>query len=161
MFESHRPHLGGKDGDPFFHCNPLQIWTDDDIWAYISRYNIPYSALYKMGYTDSEGVEHRHMRNGCMGCATAILRKDNQLSLLRRTHPGRWEALMRYGMATELKKLYHTKSKGMPTIIDVFADASELLEYRPCALDDIGDRLDADGIDDEYDPEIAPKDMAL
>ena len=33
LFESHRDHL--PKGDSFWHCNPISIWTDDDIWAYI------------------------------------------------------------------------------------------------------------------------------
>lgn len=151
LFKSSRPHLGD---DPFYHCNPLQIWTDDDIWEYTQRYCVPYSELYDMGYVDDQGVEHKIPRNGCYGCATAILRKDNQLSMLRRTHPGRWKAVMDYGMADELKKLYRVRNNGIPSIIGVFENPGELLEYRPCAFDDIGWRLDSDGIDDEYDPEI-------
>ena len=153
LFKSHRPHLGGKSGDPFYHCNPLQIWTDEDIWEYIRRYTVPYSPLYDMGYTDSKGIEHKIARNGCMGCATAILKRDNQLTMLRKTHPPQWKALMNFGMAEELKKLYHAKNKGIPSIINVFEDPAELLEARPCAFDDIGDRIEQDGIDDEYDPE--------
>jgi 3'-phosphoadenosine 5'-phosphosulfate sulfotransferase (PAPS reductase)/FAD synthetase len=64
LFKSHRPHLGGENGDPFWHSNPLSIWTDDDIWAYIKRFNIPYSSLYDMGYTDSSGTYHKIKRNG-------------------------------------------------------------------------------------------------
>lgn len=154
LFRSHRPHLGGETGDPFYHCNPLQIWTDNDIWEYIQRYDVPYSTLYDMGYTDGDGVEHKISRNGCFGCATAILRKDNQLSMLRRTHPRLWKALMGYGMAAELKKLYHAKNKGIPTIVDVFENPKELLDVRPCAFDDIGGQLNSDGIYDEYDPEL-------
>ncbi len=154
LFQSHRPHLGGKKGDPFYHCNPLQIWTDVDVWEYIRKYNVSYSKLYDMGYVDSKGVEHKIQRNGCYGCATAILRKDNQMSMLRRTHPRKWKAVMNYGMADELKKLYHAKSNGIPTIIDVFNDPDELLDRRPCAFDDIGKRLDDKGISGEYDPEL-------
>ena len=116
LFKSSRPHLGD---DPFYHCNPLQIWTDDDIWKYTHRYKVPYSDLYNMGYTDEEGVEHKIPRNGCYGCATAILRKDNQLSMLRMTHPERWKAVMDYGMAEELKKLYRVRNNGIPSIIGV------------------------------------------
>ncbi|HML37015.1 MAG TPA: phosphoadenosine phosphosulfate reductase family protein [Bacillota bacterium] len=152
LFKSSRPHLGD---DPFYHCNPLQIWTDDDIWEYIRMYDVPYSELYDMGYTDDQGVEHKIPRNGCYGCATAIMRKDNQLSMARRTHPRQWTAVMDYGMADELKKLYHIKNNGIPSIIGVFDSADELLENRPCAFDDIGDRLDSEGIDDEYDPDLS------
>lgn len=151
LFQSHRDHLGD---DPFYHCNPLQIWTDDDIWTYIHKYDVPYSPLYDIGYTDSKGVEHKIPRNGCFGCATDILFKDNHLQLLRQTHPERWKALMDYGMAEELKKLYHTRSKGIPTIIDVFDNPAELLERRPCAFDDVDMYIDGDDVKEEYDQEF-------
>ncbi len=151
LFRSHREYLGD---DPFHHCNPLQIWTDDDIWEYIHRYNVPYAPIYDMGYVDSKGKRHNIPRNGCWGCATDILFKDNHLQLLRQTHPRHWRALMKRGMADELKKLYHVRSNGIPTIINVFENPQELLRYRPCAFDSVGGRLDSQGIDDEYDPEI-------
>ena len=138
--------------DPFYHCNPLSIWTDEDIWEYIHRYSVPTSPLYDMGYTDSKGVFHRIQRNGCFGCATGILYKNNQMSMLRHTHPKIWEAVMNYGMADELKKLYHSRSVGLPSVIDIFT-VDELLEHRPCAFDDFSEAIDGSGINDEYDPE--------
>lgn len=149
LFTSHREHLGA---DPFYHCNPLSIWTDEDIWKYIHRYSVPTSPLYDMGYTDSKGVFHRIQRNGCFGCATGILYKNNQMSMLRHTHPKIWEAVMDYGMADELKKLYHSRSVGLPSVIDIFT-VDELLEHRPCAFDDFSEAIDGSGINDEYDPE--------
>ena len=150
IFKSSRKHLGD---DPFFHCNPLSIWTDEDIWEYSKLYNVPQSDLYNMGYIDNKGVEHKIQRNGCFGCATDILFKDNHLKMLRHTHPHLWEYLMSHGYADELKKLYHTRTNGIPTILDVMDDANMLIEIRPCAFDDIGTRLLTDGIDDEYDSE--------
>ena len=37
--------------------------------------------------------------------------------------------------------------------IDIYNDTEQLLDVRPCAFDDIGEKLDKSGIDDEYDPE--------
>ena len=102
LFESHRDHLGS---DPFYHCNPLAIWTDDDIWACIHEYGIPYSPLYDIGYTDTKGVVHKIQRNGCFGCATGIGFADNQLAMLRRTHPKLWALVMRRGMGDQLRAL--------------------------------------------------------
>lgn len=150
LFKSSRPYLGD---DPFYHCNPISIWTDDDIWEYIRKYDVPYSPLYDMGYTDSRGIEHKIKRNGCLGCATDILYKDNHMAMLRATHPRQWRAVMNYGMAAELKKLAEVRSRGLPTILDVL-DARELLERRPCAFDDMADKLDAAWLPDEYDPEV-------
>lgn len=154
MFKSHRDHLGN---DPFYHVNPLQIWTDDDIWEYIHKYDVPYAPLYDMTWTDDRGVVHKVPRNGCFGCATDIIFKDNHLQALRHTHPDRWKALMNYGMADELKKLYHTRSKGIPTILDVFEDPRDLFSKQPETFDCMGEQLKIDGIDDEYDPEFSEK----
>jgi 3'-phosphoadenosine 5'-phosphosulfate sulfotransferase (PAPS reductase)/FAD synthetase len=51
LFKSNRKYLN----TPFYHCNPISIWTDDDIWEYIHRYKVPYSPLYDITYKDKEG----------------------------------------------------------------------------------------------------------
>lgn len=147
LFKSRRNHLGN---DPFYHCNPLQIWTDDDIWEYIHRYDVPYAPLYDMSWVDKDGAEHKIPRNGCFGCATDIAYKNNHLQALRRTHPKMYKMLMGKGMADELKKLYHTREGGIPTIIDVFENPEELVPGS-------GDQLTFDEISDEYDPEFSEK----
>lgn len=156
LFESHRPHLGGKGGDPFWHCNPLSIWTDDDIWAYIRRYNVPYADLYNMGWTDKDGTFHKIKRNGCMGCGTDMLYPNNHMAMLRRTHPKQWEAIMRKGMAAEIQKLQIAMRNGQVSLFDVY-DAEDLLDIRPCFFDRI-DRLvldDDTALDDTlvFDPD--------
>lgn len=152
IFESSRPHI--PDG-PFYHVNPLQIWMDDDIWEYIRKYNVPYSPLYDVSWTDKAGVEHRIQRNGCWGCATGILYKDNQITMIRHTHPQLHATLMKKGMGDELLKLAKTKNNGRLNLTAVFeGSAQELLERRPCAFDDLDERVDGSGIDEEYDAEI-------
>lgn len=37
---------------------PIIEWTDEDIWEYIKKYNLPYCELYDQG----------HQRLGCIGC---------------------------------------------------------------------------------------------
>jgi 3'-phosphoadenosine 5'-phosphosulfate sulfotransferase (PAPS reductase)/FAD synthetase len=37
---------------------PMSIWTENDVWAYIRRFNLPYSPIYDMGIR----------RTGCMVC---------------------------------------------------------------------------------------------
>jgi len=145
-------------GDPFFHCQPLAIWNDDDIWEYIRRYNVPYASLYDMGYTDQYGGYHKIKRNGCMGCATDLLYPDNHMAMLRRTHPKTWMSYMKRGMADEIIKLQRLKRQGQRSIFDVFS-TEELLERRPCYLDSItamvmrDNTLTADEMD--FDPEEA------
>lgn len=155
LFKSHRPHLGD---DPFWHCNPLSIWTDNDIWTYIHRFNVPYAPLYDMGWTDKSGTHHRIKRNGCMGCATDLLYPNNHMAMLRRTHPKQWEAFMRRGLAAEIQKLQRAMRNGQMSLFDI-RDANELIEERPC----IFDRVDHLVLEDEtwteeatgFDPEAA------
>ena len=41
-----------------FILNPIIDWSDDEVWEFIHRYNIPYCGLYDKGYK----------RLGCIGC---------------------------------------------------------------------------------------------
>ncbi|MHB8171234.1 MAG: phosphoadenosine phosphosulfate reductase domain-containing protein [Thermincolia bacterium] len=158
LFKSHRPHLGGKSGDPFWHCNPLSIWTDDDIWAYLKRFNVSYSTLYNMGWTDNKGTYHKIKRNGCMGCGTDLLYPNNHMAMLRRTHPKQWMRYMTKGMAAEIQNIQIAKRNGQISLFDVY-DTEDLLEIRPC----IFDRIDKLVLEDEtwvdetesFDPEVA------
>lgn len=140
LFKSSRKYID----TPFYHCNPLSIWTDNDIWEYIRKYDVPYSPLYDLTYRDSKGNICKIPRNGCIGCFTDYGRKNSHMAVLRQTHQSRWEAVMKYGMAKEIVKLRTNKKYARPTIIDAFAelDGGELdeqltwaLELRPCAFD--------------------------
>lgn len=168
LFESTREHL---QGDSFWHCNPMSIWTDDDVWAYIRRFGVPYSTLYDMGYTDAGGVCRKIKRNGCMGCGTDLMYPNNHMSMLRRTHPKQWDAFMRLGMAAEIQNLQIEKRNGQMSIFD-FAAANpdhadevigRIIDERPCVFDRI-DRLVIDdemwpGETPEYDPEVGEERM--
>lgn len=156
LFESHRPHLD-KYEHSFWHCNPISIWTDDDIWHYIERFNVPYSALYNMGYKDKDGTYHKIKRNGCMGCGTDLLYPNNHMAMLRRTHPKQWMAFMKNGMATEMQKLQVAKRNGQLSILDVY-DAKDLLEIRPCAFDRIDKLVLGDNTWEEEDLSFDPDD---
>ncbi len=131
LFRSHRPHL---DSDPFWHANPISIWTDNDIWEYIHRFNVPYAELYDMGWTDKEGKFHKIRRNGCIGCATDLLYPKNHMSMLRRTHQKQWEIFMRRGMAAEIQKIQLAIRNRQMSLFDVY-DAKDLLDVRPCIFD--------------------------
>ena len=41
--------------------NPIVDWTDEEVWEYIHKYNLPYCELYDQGYN----------RIGCIGCPLA------------------------------------------------------------------------------------------
>jgi len=151
IFQSARPHLGD---DPFFHCNPLSIWTDDDVWMYIDKFDVPYSSLYDIEYYDYvAGKSCKIRRNGCYGCATDILFKNDHMSILRQTHPGLWKSVMRFGMADELRNLARCGMNGS------YYDAGRLdpefvVEHRQCAFDDMGEIVDSEELLFEFDPEF-------
>ena len=146
----HREHL--PDGDPFWHCNPLGIWTDDDIWEYIRRYNVPYSSLYERTWKDRNGNIKKVKRNGCFGCATAIAFADNQMAVLRQIEPRIWDRLMRSGMAEQLQNLRIARANGQLSIMDLY-DANSLLDIRPCVFDSVDELVLKDGLMTEYDAE--------
>jgi 3'-phosphoadenosine 5'-phosphosulfate sulfotransferase (PAPS reductase)/FAD synthetase len=155
LFEgAKKDYLGG---DPFWHCQPMAMWTDEDVWAYIKRFNVSFSSLYDMGYTDSLGTFHRIRRNGCMGCATDLLFPNNHMATLRRTHNQAWSVFMRRGMAAEIQKLQRVQRNGQMSLFDVF-DAEELIERRPCIFDSINKLILEDDTMSEddlsFDPEV-------
>ena len=60
-------------------CKPLSFWSTEDVWAYISKYSIPYSPIYDMGYKTT----------GCIFCAFGahLEKKPNRFQLMKQTHP--------------------------------------------------------------------------
>ena len=46
--------------------NPIIDWTDEDVWEFIKKYNIPYCKLYDKGYK----------RLGCIGCPMSNNKKE-------------------------------------------------------------------------------------
>lgn len=70
---------------PIPTSNPIMIWTDDDIWNYIRRYQLPYASVYDMGYP----------RTGCIFCMFGITVDRDRFLKLKATHPKQWEYCMR------------------------------------------------------------------
>ena len=58
---------------------PLSFWSEEDIWEYIKKYNLPYSEIYDMGYD----------RTGCMFCLYGLQKEDNptRFDKMKKTHP--------------------------------------------------------------------------
>lgn len=58
---------------------PLSFWIEDDIWAYIKQFKIPYSKIYDMGY----------QRTGCIFCmfGAHLDKVPTRFQLLQKTHP--------------------------------------------------------------------------
>lgn len=147
---AHRDHLPKE--DPFWHCNPLGIWTDDDIWEYIHRFNVPYSPLYDRTWKDRAGTVKKVKRNGCFGCATGIAFADNQMAVLRQIEPRIWDKVMRGGMAEQLQELRIARANGQLSIMDVY-DAESLIDIRPCVFDSVDDLILTNHVPTEYDAE--------
>jgi 3'-phosphoadenosine 5'-phosphosulfate sulfotransferase (PAPS reductase)/FAD synthetase len=135
LFEgAKRDHLRGR---PFFHCQPMAIWTDEDVWAYIRRYSVPYASLYDLTYTGLDGRSHNIKRNGCLGCGTDIRFADNHIAVLRQTHPKVWRTLMKKGMAREINKLQRAlRPAGQLTLFDA-KDPEWIVDFLPCVFDDL------------------------
>jgi len=66
---------------------PLSIWTDDDIWAYIRKFDVKYCDIYDKGAD----------RTGCVFCGFGANRKeDNRFLLLSEKWPKLYEKCMAY-----------------------------------------------------------------
>lgn len=67
--------------------NPLSIWTDADIWAYLKEFKVPYCELYDKGAD----------RTGCMFCGFgAHIEKTSRFARLRKLHPKAYGIFMNY-----------------------------------------------------------------
>jgi 3'-phosphoadenosine 5'-phosphosulfate sulfotransferase (PAPS reductase)/FAD synthetase len=57
---------------------PMSIWTESDVWAYIRRFNLPYSPIYDMGIR----------RTGCMMCGFGChVKGDRRFYFLKEYKP--------------------------------------------------------------------------
>lgn len=119
--------------------HPMAIWTDEDVWAYIHRYGIPYAELYDMGYHDEKTGEWiHHKRNGCMFCGMDLRFPNNHLSIMRRTHPKAWDVLMRRrGLGKVLLKLRLALDDGQLDMFEQQFGLDQYLDRFPCAFDRI------------------------
>ncbi|KAA6331816.1 Thioredoxin-dependent 5'-adenylylsulfate reductase [termite gut metagenome] len=65
---------------------PLSIWTEADIWAYICKFNLPYSSIYDMGIK----------RTGCMFCSFGChIKGDRRFYFLKENKPKIYEHFMK------------------------------------------------------------------
>ncbi|KAA6300353.1 MAG: Thioredoxin-dependent 5'-adenylylsulfate reductase [Candidatus Ordinivivax streblomastigis] len=79
-----------KNGCNSFETNliasyPLSIWTETDIWAYIRKFNLPYSSIYDMDIK----------RTGCMFCSFGChIKGDRRFYFLKENKPKIYEHFM-------------------------------------------------------------------
>jgi len=142
-------------GWAFFHAQPMAIWTDEDVWEYIRRYQVPYAPLYDIEYIRQDGSTGKIRRNGCIGCATDFGFRNNHLYILRQTHRRAWEVIMRAGMAREIRNLQRAMRANQLTLWDAFTP-EELLQAQPCVFDDVDGLGGREGGPElVYDAEVA------
>ena len=72
---------------------PLSIWLEDDIWAYIKKYNVEICNLYYRGHT----------RTGCFCCPYGAHLEDrktgtNRFEIMKEQHPKQYKALEKMGI---------------------------------------------------------------
>lgn len=113
----------------YLYSSPISIWNDEDVWEYIRSQNCPYSPLYDI--TDSDGNK-LFKRNGCYTCGTGLAYEGNNIETLRKHYPAKWTALMKYGMAREMKTYACAISDDIKLNM---LDHKWLLDMRPCAFD--------------------------
>ncbi len=65
---------------------PIAFWTEQDIWEYIKKYNIPYSSIYDMG----------ERRTGCMFCMFGVHLEEepNRFQRMKLSHPKQYNYCM-------------------------------------------------------------------
>lgn len=67
---------------------PISIWLDDDIYAYLKKFDVPYCKLYD---------DPRCKRTGCMFCGFgAQLEKLSRFEFLYELHPKLYNIFMKY-----------------------------------------------------------------
>lgn len=65
---------------------PLSFWTEDDIWEYIRKFDVPYSRIYDQGIN----------RTGCMFCMFGchLEKEPNRFQRMKETHPKQYAYCM-------------------------------------------------------------------
>jgi 3'-phosphoadenosine 5'-phosphosulfate sulfotransferase (PAPS reductase)/FAD synthetase len=74
--------LDGKNSASY----PLSIWSDDDVWEYIKRFDVKYCELYDKGFN----------RTGCMVCGFGLQFDCERLDRLKNIHPKAFDSFMAY-----------------------------------------------------------------
>jgi hypothetical protein len=65
---------------------PMSIWTENDVWAYIRKFNLPYCSIYDRGIR----------RTGCVVCGFGCyIRGDRRFYFLKENRPKIYAHFMR------------------------------------------------------------------
>lgn len=78
---------------------PLSFWTEQDILAYIKKYNLPYASVYGEIVQNENGkyCTTKCQRTGCMFCMFGIVQDSspNRFQRMKETHPKLWDYCMK------------------------------------------------------------------
>lgn len=78
---------------------PLSFWTEQDIFEYLVKYEVPIASIYGDIVKDEEGkyTTTNLTRTGCVFCAFGCHLEDepNRFQRLKKTHPKLWEYCMK------------------------------------------------------------------
>lgn len=71
---------------------PMLFWTEEDVWEYTHRFNVPYASCYDDYVLEDGAIIPGEKRTGCMFCAFgAHLEKgQNRFQRMFYTHPKQW-----------------------------------------------------------------------
>jgi len=76
---------------------PLSIWTNKDVWDYISLYDVPYCSLYDDLILDDGTVVKAETRTGCVACAMGChLEENSRFESLKLRNPRHYRNVMKY-----------------------------------------------------------------
>ena len=93
-----------KDGCNAFNAKrpiskPLSFWTEQDILAYIKKYDLKYASVYGEIQSDVNGKLYTTKcdRTGCVFCGFGCQAESspNRFQRLKHTHPKLWEYCMK------------------------------------------------------------------
>ena len=78
---------------------PMSFWTEQDVFKYIRKYELPYASVYGDILVDDKGKFYTTgcSRTGCMFCAYGchLEKEPNRFQKLKETHPKVWEYCMK------------------------------------------------------------------
>jgi len=121
-----------------FKCHPIQNWTNDDIWKYHSKNEIPHNPLYDKDEVNIDGG----IRTGCWPCPQAI--RYGKLKHLRKYYPKLFKILVvQKGLGKEImnirinyyKNIKSKKREYKKNLIYRDFDLDIILDCNPCFFD--------------------------
>lgn len=119
-------------------CHPILNWTQQNVWGYIKRFNVPYNPIYDKNEVEIEGG----IRTGCWPCTQAV--KYGKIQHLRRYYPKLFDLLIRQKKFGEvmidlrLEKYKRIKSRNLDYMRNLTFQQMGLdktLTLHPCFFD--------------------------